>query len=318
MKKLLSVCLFIFAAWCAGAGESVIFVPGWYTEWINYSSHLALLKKMFPTAGIQVHKWDSNRLWKNAKISALEEVDELCTQIKKSAFPGAVTLSGHSLGGGIAIKSAGKLAAENIRIKQIILLGTAANPGEKEFAAMQKVSALPVINIFCPDDNILKLYIRQELEFPLGFCGIGRRMPHFLQFRMPVADGGIMLGKLTLPEGRNLETLRESAAHLAVNYLKYLQLALAGKCQEFYMDYAALEKIAGQDQVAPDKLPGFRTIAAFDSWELSERKLKLRFRITAPSGKSFYYADRSCAERNFNTIVKRIQNAGKEVKNENP
>ena len=318
MKKLLSVCLFIFAAWCAGAGESVIFVPGWYTEWINYSSHLALLKKMFPTAEIQVHKWDSNRLWKNAKISALEEVDEICTKIKKSASPGEVTLIGHSLGGGIAIKSAGKLAAENIRIKQIILLGTAANPGEKEFAVLKKVSALPVINIFCPDDNILKLYIRQEQEFPLGFCGIGRRMPHCLQFRMPVADGGIMLGKLTLPEGRNLETLRESAAHLAVNYLKYLQLALAGKCQEFYMDYAALEKIAAQDQVAPDKLPGFRTVAAFDSWELSERKLRQRFRITAPSGKSFYYADRSCAERNFNTIVKRIQNAGKEVKNENP
>ena len=309
MKKLLLVWLSVFTVWCACAGERVIFVPGWYTEWINYSSHLTLLKKMFPEAEIQVHKWDSNRLWKNAKISAQEEVDDICAKIKKSADSGQITLIGHSLGGAIAIKSAGKLAAENINIKQIILLGTAANPGEKEFAVLKKVSALPVINIFCPDDNILKLYIRQEQEFPLGFCGIGRRMPHFLQFRMPVADGGIMLGKLTLPEGRNLETLRESAAHLAVNYLKYLQLALAGKCQEFYMDYAALEKIAAQDQVTPDKLPGFRTIAAFDSWELSERKLKRCFKITAPSGNKFYYADRLHAERNFREIVEIIRSS---------
>lgn len=318
MKKLLSLWLLILAAWCAGAGESVIFVPGWYTEWINYSSHLSLLKTMFPAAEIRVHKWNSNRLWKNAKVSALEEVDEICAKIKNSSSAGDVTLIGHSLGGGVAIKCAGKLAAENIRIRRIILLGTAANPGEKELAVLQKVSASPVINIFCPDDNILKLYIRQEQKFPLGFSGISHRMPHFLQFRMPVSGGGIMLGKLTLPDGRSLETLRESAAHLAVNYLKYLQLALSGKCQEFYMDYAALEKIAAQDQVAPDKLPGFRTVAAFDSWELSERKLRQRFRITAPSGKMFYYADRRSAKRNFNAIVKRIQNAGKEVKNENP
>ena len=307
MKKLLLVCLFIFAAWCVSAGECVLFVPGWYTEWINYSPHSSLLKTLFPASEIQVHKWDSNRLWKNAKLSAIEEVDEIFAKIKNSASPEKITLIGHSLGGGIAIKSAGKLAAENIKIKQIILLGTAANPGEKELAALQKVSTLPVINIFCPDDNILKLYIRQEQEFPLGFSGVSCRMPHFSQYRMPVSAGGIMLGKITLPESRNLETLRESAAHLAVNYLKYLQLALSGQCREFYMDYAALEKIAAQNQISPDKLPGFRTIAAFDSWELSERKLKSCFRITAPSGKNFYYADRSSAERNFNAIVKRIQ-----------
>lgn len=307
MRYLLLTVLMILSFCRLSAGEQLLFIPGWYSEWINYSQHREILQKSFPDADIRIYKWDSNRLWKNAAASAELCVKSVSKEIACAPAPQEYILIGHSLGGRIAIKSAYILAAKKIKVKRIILLGTAENPSPEELEALQKVSILPVINIFCMDDNMLKLYIRQEKEFPLGFAGSPRKLPHIRQYRMPVDDHDIRLGKVLLPEFRSMESLRETAAHLAVNYLKYLQTVLAKKIPESYIDYPALEKIAGFRQCPPDNLPGFRKIAGFDSWELSERKFKRRFRLTAPSGKKFYYTDRETAEKNFNEIIKLVK-----------
>ena len=106
-----------------------------------------------------------------------------------------------------------------------------------------------------------------------------------------------------------MENLRETAAHLAVNYLHCLRSVLGEKIPEIYFDYPALERAASFKQSPPDKLPGFRKIAEFDSWELSARKVRPCFRITAPSGKKFYYRDRKTAENNFKNIIKLMKNS---------
>lgn len=314
MRYLLLTVLMMLSFCRLAAREQLFFIPGWYSEWINYSQHREILQKSFPDADIRIYKWDSNRLWKNAVASAEICVKSVSKEIVCAPAPQEYILIGHSLGGRIAIKSAHILASKKIKVKRIILLGTAGNPSPEELETLQKVSILPVINIFCMDDNMLKLYIRQEKEFPLGFAGFPRKLPHIRQYRMPVDDHDIRLGKVLLPDTRSMESLRETAAHLAVNYLKYLQTVLTEKIPENCIDYPALEKIAGFRQCPPDSLPGFRKIAGFDSWELSERKFKNRFRLTAPSGKKFYYADRETAEKNYNEIIKLMKTDEKKQK----
>ena len=70
MKKSLLIILLAGVWLPLFARETVIFIPGWFTEWINYSRHRKLLDELFPGAELQICRWDSNRLWKNAKISA--------------------------------------------------------------------------------------------------------------------------------------------------------------------------------------------------------------------------------------------------------
>ena len=167
----------------------------------TYFNIREILQKTFPDTEIIIYKWDSNRLWKNAKISAESCVDKICRKISASSTPERYIIAGHSLGGRIAIKSAAILAKKKIKVKRIILLGTAAAPEQKELTALQQVSSDPVINIFCTDDNMLKLYIRQEQDFPLGFTGISKRIANFRQYRMPVVDHDIKLGKITIKAG---------------------------------------------------------------------------------------------------------------------
>ena len=308
MAKQLWVFLLFFSLNLLHGKDILLFIPGWYSEWINYSAHREILQKTFPDTEIIIYKWDSNRLWKNAKISAESCVDKICRKISASSTPERYIIAGHSLGGRIAINSAAILAKKKIKVKRIILLGTAAAPEPEELTALQQVSSDPVINIFCTDDNMLKLYIRQEQDFPLGFTGISKRIANFRQYRMPVVDHDIKLGKITLPQHRSTESFRETAAHLAVNYLQCLRTALNDKMTEFYIDYPALEKLAARNSVIHDKLPGFRQTDEFDSWVLGERKIKTRFRITAPSGKHFYYTSKQSAVKNFNAVKQRLLN----------
>ena len=76
--------------------------------------------------------------------------------------PEKITLIGHSLGGRIVLDLASVLAENGKKVDRLILLGTAGQMDEKDVANCRKVSVKPVINIFCPDDNMLKLYLYKE------------------------------------------------------------------------------------------------------------------------------------------------------------
>lgn len=288
----------------SAAAVQVILVPGWYSEWVHYARHRELLNRTFPAAEVEVFKWNSNRLWKNAKISASECAAVLAQKLKDSPERENTVLIGHSLGGRIVMECAVMLAAQQLKVKQIILIGCAGVPDAGKVAAVQKISRDAVINIFCLDDNMLKLYIGKENELPLGFSGFNSRMPHLRQFRMFIDESDVKLGKVTVIRAETLETVRETIAHLSMNYLQTLHDAVTGKLSECYLDYAAAEACAGEQQAAPDKIPGFRQVDTFDNWTLEKRTFKCRFRITAPSGRQFFYDDEQTAKSVFAGIKK--------------
>ena len=149
MKKVIAIIFFALFFIPLSADELVIFIPGWFSEWINYSSHRKLLSQLFPGAELHIGKWNSNRLWKNAKSSASDAVKELAGQLDSAAAPERITLIGHSLGGRIIIDCAEQLASRKLKVKQIILLGTAGKITERKLNSLQNISSEPVINICC-------------------------------------------------------------------------------------------------------------------------------------------------------------------------
>ncbi len=305
MKKIIFILLTVFTL-PLFAQETVIFIPGWFTEWINYSRHRKLLSELFPGAELQVHKWDSNRLWKNAKSSAAQAVTDLTNKLVPAKAPEKTTLIGHSLGGRIILDSMTVLAAKKIKVKQIILLGSAVKPDDETLALLQKISAEPVINICCPQDNILKLYCQEEKEIPLGFAGIPHPLKNFRQFRMEIPEKSVKIGKFTVIPAEALATPRQTAAHLAIYYLKTLHQAFNGEVPEYYLDYAALKKIAAKNSREVKKRSGFREIEEVDGWQFARHSKKNFWRITTPAGKSFYYSDETSAFANFREIKRRL------------
>ncbi|MBR7131308.1 MAG: DUF726 domain-containing protein [Lentisphaeria bacterium] len=288
------------------AAKEVYFIPGWYSEWINYQSHCKMLNKIFPGKEIKVRKWESNRLWSNAKSSATGFAAELSGEIAKSDDPTKITLIGHSLGGRITLDCVNFLAAEKIRLKQIILLGTAGTISERDIANCRKVSILPVINIFCPDDNMLKLYIGKEKTLPLGFSGLPAKKAHFHQYRMPVSKEDIRVWQTTVIPEKTAAPFRQTVIHLAKKYLETLHDALSGNIPETYIDLPLLEKIAAENSIVPDKKLFFKTEEEFDNWIFAQRKNPARYRISSPSGKKFFFDDEKCARNNFEAIKKHI------------
>ena len=306
MKKFLLIILLAGVWLPLFAGETVIFIPGWFTEWINYSRHRKLLDELFPGAELQICRWDSNRLWKNAKISAADAVGTLTEMVLSHNKTENITLIGHSLGGRIILDSAAILSGKNIKVKQIVLLGSAAGTDVKKLAALRKISIEPVINICCPKDNILKLYCQEENEVPLGFAGLPHPIENFRQYRMEIPAKALKIGKLTILSSETLEPARHTAAHLAIYYLKTLHQAFSGEIPEYYLDYAALKKIAARNSCRIKSDPDFQSIETFEDWKLAVHTGKNLYRIISPSGKHFYYLDKRSAITNFREIKQRI------------
>ena len=309
MKKVFLIIFLTLFILPLSAGETVIFIPGWFTEWINYSRHRKLISELFPGAELQVCKWNSNRLWKNAKSSAAKAAETLTAKLISAKTPEQITLIGHSLGGRIILDSIAALAAKKIKVKQVILLGSAVKPDDKTLALLSKVSSEPVINICCSRDNILKLYCQEEKEIPLGFAGIPHPVENFRQFRMEIPEKSLKIGKFTVIPAETLETPRQTAAHLAIYYLKTLRQSFSGEIPEYYLDYGTLKKIAARNSCKAEKTSGFDEVEELDGWQLANHPKKNFYRITSPTGKNFYYTDKNTALSNFHEIKRRISAA---------
>ena len=234
LKKFFFILSFPVILFTLQAADTVYFVPGWYSEWIIYSNHVKILQQLFPESEVKVCKWDSNRLWSNAKLSAGNYVKELAGEVLAQPENSSVILIGHSLGGRLVLDTAAELAGKNRRVEQLILLGTAGILSEDDMKNCRSVSRKPVINIYCPEDNMLKLFLKKEKCAPLGFAGLPRREKHFRQFMMAVPDKDIKLGKVTVIPAKATEFFRDTAAHLAKKYLHTLSEAMSGSLSESY------------------------------------------------------------------------------------
>ncbi|MBR2625650.1 MAG: DUF726 domain-containing protein [Lentisphaeria bacterium] len=303
--KLTGIILFLLTAVTLAAGE-VYFIPGWYSEWKNYSSHRELIQEIFPQDTIYIRKWDSNRLWKNAKNEAADFAVKLAEELESKDTSG-ITIIGHSLGGRIALDCAAVFARKNRQLRQIILLGAAGKISSEDIKNCQAVSRMPVINIFCVDDNMLKLFLNKEGVHPLGLAGLPHPEEHFLQYRMKVPDNHVKVFQIPVIHRSTAEPFRETAAHLSPHYLKRLQEAVKNPDAQKYIDLPALEEQTAVDAAAKDLYPGFFKIDEFDGWKLYKRKWPEKFRINSPTGRKFYFTSESTALARFAEVISAVK-----------
>lgn len=290
----------LFAVLTLPGGE-IYFVPGWYSGWKSYSKHQKMLQEIFPEDTIFIRKWDSNRLWENAKNGAAGYALELAGELEKRNTA-EVTVIGHSLGGRIALDCAAYFAGKNKPLRQIILLGTAGELSAEDIRNCQKISVLPVINIYCPDDNMLKLFLKKEGRYPVGLVGLPRPEKHFEQYRMLINDQHIRVFQIPVIHRRTAEPFRETAAHLSPHYLRRLGEVIGSRDGQMYVDLPALETEIAAGGVEKDYYPGFFRIDEFDGWKLYHRHYPERFRIDSPTGRKFYFTSETAAKKHFDGI----------------
>lgn len=299
MKRFIAV---LFMLWqLSGFAGTVYFVPGWYSAWKDHSRTGEKIRNIFPGDTVHIRKWDSDRLWSKAKRNAEHCAIELFQEIKKRD-PQNVTVIGHSLGGRITLKCAAYLAQEKIKIRRVILLGTAGEISPDDIKNCQQISILPVINIFCVDDNMLKLFLFKEKTYPLGLAGLPEPVNHFQQYRMHIPQETVKFCKIPIIHHRTAEPFRETFSHLSPKYVDRLQEVFNGNARECYYNIAALELIAADGAVKSDFIPGFSCKDEFDSWRFYTRRFRRRSRIVSPTGRIFHYRSEIKAKENFARI----------------
>lgn len=228
----------LFAAVSARADE-VIFIPGWLTEKMQKAEYETVLQSIYPEDRINVLTWESNKNWKKAIENAdafARDVEKLIEE-KPAKEQAGLILIGHSLGARVVIKTAEALAAKQIKVKQIVLLG-AAIEYDIDAGGVSRCSTEPVINVFSRNDSVLKYLCGNALQkLPLGFCGAETFDPeHFLQYSFSSSDAVKSNLRFDLASF-------ELINHLAWRYLAELKKIKNGEAEPYRpkYDYSAVE-----------------------------------------------------------------------------
>ena len=104
--------------------ETVIFIPGWLTQFTSQKEQEDFLKVIYPNAKVITKKWGSLRTWNSAirnTQSAADNIGEFLQDDPQIDLTKTV-IAGHSLGGRIAVYMAEKLKTP---VDHVVLLGAA-------------------------------------------------------------------------------------------------------------------------------------------------------------------------------------------------
>lgn len=231
MKKLLLLlCVSIVAGL---SGKEIIFIPGWMTKGALYRQEAELLRKTFPGYQIKIWHWESNKSWFDARGNSEKISVDVAKYIAKlpPEQQKKVILIGHSLGGRCAVHTAHHLKENNIRIRQIILLGSAINRNDHRFSSCADVSIKPVFNIFCPDDYALETYNCAEI-YAAPFKA--KLHDHRAAGQRGIANAHRNIWQFKLQDSLHLrETMKRMAAH----YSKVLKRRLYAPWAEITKDF---------------------------------------------------------------------------------
>lgn len=186
--KLLSFTLIVFVFLpCLSAKEKsfssdrpiVWFVHGLITVRSDFTPEIKELKKIFPQAEkTEIVHWkcskadliNIHRFWPDSRNNADQFVPQLTTRIEKLPLESQkrLILVGHSLGARIVIQTAVQCEKKGIKIKKVILAGSAINNNSPEIESTINISEEAVLNIVNPHDVVMKLY-----QFLEGNCALG-------------------------------------------------------------------------------------------------------------------------------------------------
>ncbi|MDO4575757.1 MAG: hypothetical protein Q4D98_11150 [Planctomycetia bacterium] len=162
------------------AGPIVWFVHGMVTTRESFDEEIEVLKKTYPDAeSVTQISWNSPKMplyqmgvaWSISLENAEKFAPELAKRIE--ALPDEkrrrLILVGHSLGGRIAVRAGAILAKKGIRIRQLLLAGSAVNNDDPDIARAIEVSTEKVYNLINFSDGLLAIYkIGGEFHSPLG------------------------------------------------------------------------------------------------------------------------------------------------------
>lgn len=179
-------------------GADVVYIYGWVNPYFGNSEKMlrnrraeeyALLREVFPGKKIAMLDWQSQGSWGDC----MKRADELTAFLQKKleAMPAErrenIVLVGHSLGARVIVRALAAVADKKLRVGRVILLAAAVADDDPDIGRALGVSILPVINIYCAEDGVL----RSVFGFFEGFGALGaygnvEDYPHdrFLQFRV--------------------------------------------------------------------------------------------------------------------------------------
>lgn len=283
---LLAVLLFAGAAGCrsvpppasipdlsglepAPAPPSVLYIPGFRfqqgknqipTVMARQAREMKLLKEAFPGSTILYIHWENAVSWSRCVENANALTAEL--QEKLLALPPAVreniVIIGHSLGARIAVRVMAWLRRHNCRIGQGIFLGAALPDDDPDIAEAVKASLTTPVNIFCPEDGILR--------FLLGTIG-GRGAFGAYGSAQPLHN----LSQMKIdPHYHGDEWFNN---HWSVHYLEHLRRALEAARRQASRPANAFSPPLPRMDYASDAAESFlwRDIARFNGWRLQQK-----------------------------------------------
>ena len=154
--------------------EKIWLIPGWKADSQLAGKYEKDIKDIY-NLPVFVFEWDSNQNWNISKNNATKAAEKLSRRISllSPEQQRELLIIGHSLGARVIACAAKELSEKKIKVRKIIFLGAAVDYNAKELDDVSKISIETPINIFAPNDGVLKYaYGNMEKEVACGCYGI--------------------------------------------------------------------------------------------------------------------------------------------------
>lgn len=173
---------------CKNATGKVLLIPGIFMK--DSEDYLPALEKTFSASDLEVLEWKAVKKfsWRRAMYRAKILANYLAGKLMQEQPEelAKTTIVGHSLGSEVIVKACKVLADQGIKVKRVILLGSAVHFDSENLEACEKVSQEPPLLVFNPNDKILKYaFFYYEKTPALGLLGSKSKMERLREFRMP-------------------------------------------------------------------------------------------------------------------------------------
>jgi len=286
---------------------TVWYVPGWMRTQEPQHGALASVSNAFPDATVEFKRWDGDRFWPHAIVSADAAATNFVNEIAalpKSEREGLVVV-GHSLGGRIAARVLAGLAERNLKIERGVLLAAAIPANDAAIAKMGGGSALPVVAVCNPNDLTLRyVYALAGGESQTAFGANGSLKPATNVVEC-VTPPDIVEQVEIDGSWAKVSAFKEAANHHALFYLYYLRRILAG------------EKPSGAvmvpqdnpciDHKVVDAEIWWDVLERHADWKLEQHKITGHCRIVSPKKKCTAWGDEASMRAAFAKVKSQVR-----------
>ena len=261
---------------------TVWFIPGWLRTAEPHEGIMECVSNAFPEASVEFKAWDGDNLvWPLSVDSADKESWRFAFEVAMMP-PEArtnLTLVGHSLGGRITARVLARLAENELKVKQAILMGAAIPANDPDLVKMGLATELPVLAVCNPKDHVLRyVYATVGGEGAVAFGANGTPTPcaNVVECVTPtnitseVDIGGIWAKKV----------IKDIANHHEKFYLEYARRILGG--EEPSGKVMVPQGFPGVEGHVMDSEIWWTVLDSSGGWKLEKNKVTGHCRIIDP------------------------------------